>query len=363
MKNMKSTPQKQTTTKRIPFKHQSQNSMSIVKKPNLENPIFPFPRKRQTGLHTEKTSLDSKNISKILNGDLKNPFSKSKQLKTIEIIHTEKEYTILSTLTQEIEYSYKEDQNKNYKETMEDKGKSILNFNEKQNNILIALFDGHGGDFVSKYLQEYFDKYFKKNITNLTQNEIEKSFKKTFLEIDNSIKEKSLNVGSTGTILLITQDNNKKIIYGANIGDTRCTLFNEKNIERLTIEHRVEDSKEKERIINSGGILKEGRVNGTLMLSRVFGDFELKKVGVKCDPYLFKKEINSDIKNQFLILASDGIWDIIDEWEIKHYISDICSQNEGTGESITKLICDKLVDESMHGGGWDNISVFTIKLT
>jgi serine/threonine protein phosphatase PrpC len=363
MKNMKSTPQKQTTTKRIPFKHQSQNSMSIVKKPNLENPIFPFPRKRQTGLHTEKRSLDSKNISKILNGDLKNPFSKSKQLNTIEIIHTEKEYTILSTLTQEIEYSYKEDQNKNYKETMEDKGKSILNFNEKQNNILFALFDGHGGDFVSKYLQEYFDKYFKKNITNLTQNEIEKSFKKTFLEIDNSIKEKSLNVGSTGTILLITQDNNKKIIYGANIGDTRCTLFNEKNIERLTFEHRVEDSKEKERIINSGGILKEGRVNGTLMLSRVFGDFELKKVGVKCDPYLFKKEINSDIKNQFLILASDGIWDIIDEWEIKHYISDICSENEGTGQSITKLICDKLVNESMHGGGWDNISVFTIKLT
>ena len=363
MKNMKSTPQKQTTTKRIPFKHQSQNSMNIVKKPNLENPIFPFPRKRQTGLHTEKRSLDSKNISKILNGDLKNPFSKSKQLNTIEIIHTEKEYTILSTLTQEIEYSYKEDQNKNYKETMEDKGKSILNFNEKQNNILFALFDGHGGDFVSKYLQEYFDKYFKKNITNLTQNEIEKSFKKTFLEIDNSIKEKSLNVGSTGTILLITQDNNKKIIYGANIGDTRCTLFNEKNIERLTFEHRVEDSKEKERIINSGGILKEGRVNGTLMLSRVFGDFELKKVGVKCDPYLFKKEINSDIKNQFLILASDGIWDIIDEWEIKHYISDICSENEGTGQSITKLICDKLVNESMHGGGWDNISVFTIKLT
>ena len=363
MKNMKSTPQKQTTTKRIPFKHQSQNSMNIVKKPNLENPILPFPRKRQTGLHTEKRSLDSKNISKILNGDLKNPFSKSKQLNTIEIIHTEKEYTILSTLTQEIEYSYKEDQNKNYKETMEDKGKSILNFNEKQNNILFALFDGHGGDFVSKYLQEYFDKYFKKNLTNLTQNEIEKSFKKTFLEIDNSIKDKSINVGSTGTILLITQDNNKKIIYGANIGDTRCTLFNEKNIERLTFEHRVEDSKEKERIINSGGILKEGRVNGTLMLSRVFGDFELKKVGVKCDPYLFKKEINSDIKNQFLILASDGIWDIIDEWEIKHYISDICSENEGTGQSITKLICDKLVNESMHAGGWDNISVFTIKLT
>ena len=60
---------------------------------------------------------------------------------------------------------------------------------KKKNNILFTLFDGHGGDFVSNYLQEYFDKYLKKNIINLTQNEIEKSFKKTFLEIDNSIKE------------------------------------------------------------------------------------------------------------------------------------------------------------------------------
>ena len=357
---MYSTPHKQTNTKKIPFKHQSQNSMTIVKKPNLEKPIYP--RKRQTGLHTEKRTLDSKNISKILNGDLKNPFLKSNQLKTIEIIHKEKEYTIPSTLTQEIEYSYKEDQNKNYKETMEDKGKSILNFNEKKNNILFALFDGHGGDFVSNYLQEYFDKYLKKNIINLTQNEIEKSFKKTFLEIDNSIKEKSINIGSTGTIILIIQENDKKIIYGANVGDTRCTLFNEKNFERLTIDHRIDDNKEKGRIINSGGILKEGRINGTLMLSRVFGDFDLKKIGVKCDPFIFKKEIKNNIKNQFLILASDGIWDIIDEWEIKHYISDICNDIKGN-ESVTMKICDKLVNESIHSGGWDNISVFTIKLT
>ena len=361
MKNLKSTPQKQTATKKIPFKHQSQKSMTIVSKSELENPIFP--RKRQTGLQTEKASLNAKNISKLLNGGSKSPLLKSKQLKSIEIIHTEKEYTILPTLTQEIEYSYKEDQNKTYKETMEDKGKSILNFNEKQNNILFTLFDGHGGDFVSKYLQENFDKYFKKNITNLTQNELEKSFKKTFLEIDNSIKDKSINVGSTGTILLITQDNNKKIIYGANVGDTRCTLFNDKKFERLTIDHRVDDNKEKGRIINSGGILKEGRVNGTLMLSRVFGDFEVKNVGVKCEPYFFKKEIVTDIKNQFLILASDGIWDIIDEWEINHYIFDICNQIEGSGQSITKKICEKLVNESMHSGGWDNISIFTIKLT
>ena len=360
MKNLKSTPQKQTATKKIPFKHQSQKSMTIVSKSELENPIFP--RKRQTGLQTEKASLNAKNISKLLNGGSKSPLLKSKQLKSIEIIHTEKEYTIPSTLTQEIEYSYKEDQNKTYKETMEDKGKSILNFNEKQNNILFTLFDGHGGDFVSKYLQQNFDKYFKKNLKNLKEEEINKSYNKTFAEIDNDIKDKAIDVGSTGTILLITEEDNQKVIYGANVGDTRCTLFNEKNYERLSFDHRADDKKEIGRIINSGGYLKEGRVNGTLMLSRVFGDFDLKKIGVKCDPFIFKKEIKNNIKNQFLILASDGIWDIIEEWEIKDYINDIVRDLEGSGESMTKKICDKLIEDTMQSGGWDNISIFAIKL-
>ena len=150
--------------------------------------------------------------------------------------------------------------------------------------------------------------------------------------------------------------------YGANVGDTRCTLFNDKKFERLTIDHRIDDDKEKGRIINSGGILKEGRINGTLMLSRVFGDFDLKKIGVKCDPFIFKKEIKNNIKNQFLILASDGIWDIIDEWEIKDYIFDICRDYEGSGESVTKHICDKLVDDALQSGSWDNISCFAIRL-
>ena len=319
------------------------------------------PRKRQSVLNTTKMQMDSNSITKILNGEIKSSLFKDKP-KTIEIFHTEEKYTIFPNLTQTIEISYKEDKNKTYKQEMEDKGKTVLNFKENPKNILITLFDGHGGDFVSKYLQQNFDKYFKKNLKNLKEEEINKSYNKTFSEIDNDIKEKSMYIGSTGTILLITEEENQKVIYGANIGDTRCTLFNEKNFERLTIDHRIDDNKEKGRIINSGGILKEGRINGTLMLSRVFGDFEFKKLGVKCEPFLFKKVINNDIKNQFIILASDGIWDIIDEWEIKHYISDICNDIKGN-ESVTMKICDKLVNESIHSGGWDNISVFTIKLT
>ena len=38
----------------------------------------------------------------------------------------------------------------------------------------------------------------------------------------------------------------------------------------------------------------DGRVNGQLMLSRAFGDWELKQYGVSCSPHFTKLEINND---------------------------------------------------------------------
>ena len=339
----------------------AQVSPDKKKSTNSTDEKIRIPRKRQSALNTTKITMNSNNITKILNGEMKTSLFNNKS-KTTEVFHTEEQYTIFPNLNQTIEISYKEDKNEIYKEEMEDKGKCILNFKENPKNILITLFDGHGGDFVSKYLQQNFDKYFKKNLKNLTEEEINKSYIKTFSEIDNDIKEKAIEIGSTGTILLITEEDNQKIIYGANVGDTRCTLFNEKNFERLSFDHRADDKKEKGRIINSGGYLKEGRVNGTLMLSRVFGDFEFKKLGVKCEPFLFKKVISNDIKNQFIILASDGLWDAIEDNFIEEFIYETV-EKDNKNENITKQICDRLVSECFNFGSSDNISVFVLKLS
>ena len=43
---------------------------------------------------------------------------------------------------------------------MEDKGKSIENFNNNKNEIVFELFDGHGGEEISFYLQKNFSKQF-----------------------------------------------------------------------------------------------------------------------------------------------------------------------------------------------------------
>ena len=47
-------------------------------------------------------------------------------------------------------------------------------------------------------------------------------------------------------------------------------------MEKIIIDDRISDKIEYDRIIKEGGIVTDGRVNGQLMLSRAFGDWELK---------------------------------------------------------------------------------------
>ena len=61
-------------------------------------------------------------------------------------------------------FAYKENQNINYKTYMEDKGRSISNIKGDPDKALFCLFDGHGGDEVSTYLQKNFALIMKKYI-------------------------------------------------------------------------------------------------------------------------------------------------------------------------------------------------------
>ena len=82
------------------------------------------------------------------------------------------------------EYAYREDQNIGNEETMEDKGKSIENFMNDPTQMLFMLFDGHGGETVSTYLQNNFANVYKENILlyikNNNSNYIENALKDTF---------------------------------------------------------------------------------------------------------------------------------------------------------------------------------------
>ena len=65
------------------------------------------------------------------------------------------------------------------------------NISEGDMNInfsLFGIFDGHNGNYVSKYLSENIIKFFEKEIKNIDDNNYKLELEKLFTEIDNSIK-------------------------------------------------------------------------------------------------------------------------------------------------------------------------------
>ena len=244
-------------------------------------------------------------------------------------------------------YAYCEEPNPNHRQYMEDQGIAIENFNNDPNKILFGLFDGHGGDQVSKYLQENFAIYMKQM---MPFNNYFQDFVNLFKTLDEKVKALNCpDAGSTATIVYIERQNDKKYLYCINVGDSRCIIINKKGIMRLSKDDRVDDPNEKERIIKEGGFIYNGRIHGILMLSRCFGDWGIKNYGVSCEPHIAKIEINDD--DLCLVIASDGVWDFMKDEEFKVLMDTKMNSLD---------ICKDIITESLNKGSSDNISCFVI---
>jgi protein phosphatase 1G len=57
----------------------------------------------------------------------------------------------------------------------------------------------------------------------------------------------------------------------ANAGDSRCVLSRKGRAYDLSKDHKPDLDAEKERILNAGGFIVAGRVNGSLNLARAIG--------------------------------------------------------------------------------------------
>ena len=243
------------------------------------------------------------------------------------------------------------EKNSYYHETMEDY--IIEDFSDIFS--CFGIFDGHGGTEIPKYLSENFFKTFQKNYNKLKNNKknIKNIILNTFSDLDNQIIKKIKNAdmsGSTGTVVLI--NNISKNIYCANIGDSRCYYINDKNSILITQDHNCKNEEEANRVRGSGGQIFLGRVYGSLILTRSFGDNQFKDQGVISVPYI--KIFNLDNVNiNYIVLASDGIWDVVDDKLLFKISKDFKN---------SKDFCEYLVDYALKSGSRDNISCIVLKL-
>ncbi|KAG7363997.1 protein phosphatase 2C [Nitzschia inconspicua] len=139
-------------------------------------------------------------------------------------------------------------------------------------------------------------------------------------------------------------------IYAANAGDARIVLGHAGKAYRMTKDHRTDDPDEVRRIEQSGGFLFKGRVLGVLAVTRSLGDHCMKEYVIAM-PYTkaktIVKEAISDVS--FVILACDGLWDVMSDQEAVDFVS----KYQNSKESVAQ----ELVKEALERGSTDNITV------
>ena len=83
------------------------------------------------------------------------------------------------------------------------------------------------------------------------------------------------SIGCTANVVLV--DHDKKKIFVANAGDSRCVMGAGGKCVPLSFDHKPENETERIRIEAAGSVIEEGRVDGNLNLTRAFGDLKYKQ--------------------------------------------------------------------------------------
>ena len=341
-----------------------------LKSANLNNQISENYIKNKFGPKLLKNNISKKS----LNNSLKESKNNNSSIKLSEDIKQLKPKSKCF-----ISYAYIDYPNLEHRQEMEDFHCIKQALGKRPNLSYFAIFDGHGGKDVASFLSINLHHFLIDEINNInfgTNGEenisnIIESIKSAFMKIDQNIlaNENFTNdVGSTATLIFIYYNNlnenilnsnndngNKNVertLICANIGDSNGYLITKSNISRITKPHKCEDTSEVQRIKGTGGIVFQGRIFGKLILTRTLGDKEMKKYGVIPVPDFYTKKIEKD--DLFVIIASDGIWDVINEEELYK----MGNEKELSSEIFSKKIMDLAKERDTR----DNSSCIVIKL-
>jgi serine/threonine protein phosphatase PrpC len=201
---------------------------------------------------------------------------------------------------------------------------------------------------------------------------IEEAFKHSFNEMHFKFKEQYPKKYAGTTVVsvfsYISLQSGKRLLHCANVGDSRAIFVrsNRSHPIRISFDHKPACESEKLRIEIAGGNVSMGRLNGVLAVSRAIGDNFLEPVGLISDPHVRMIQIDpedNDLDRNFthLVLATDGLWDVFTDVQVKNYVCNYISDAEGENidyNSMSKELCEMAYKK----GSMDNITVLIRKL-
>jgi serine/threonine protein phosphatase PrpC len=247
----------------------------------------------------------------------------------------------------------------------EDKHDINLNINNNNNNMnnvnFLGVYDGHGGRLVSKFLHENLSAYFMdKNIKYpLSRSYINRVFNHIQKSLQVKHRDYSLYSGSTCLALIHFKKDNADYLNIMNLGDCRAVLCRDNIGISLTKDHKPHWPEEKIRIQNLGGKItfdgEDWRIKD-LSVSRAFGDVKAQPF-VTHLPDIYRYRVDPT-RDKFVILACDGLWDVIDNQEAVNFILLNCYNNDlQTKHNQISNIAKKLAEYAIKKGSMDNITI------
>uniref|UniRef100_A0A0D3HHA2 protein-serine/threonine phosphatase n=1 Tax=Oryza barthii TaxID=65489 RepID=A0A0D3HHA2_9ORYZ len=252
--------------------------------------------------------------------------------------------------------------------------------------IFCGVFDGHGplGREVARHVRDVLpvklssslalkteqdpssntdkETLEKSDCTSLSDTSNEKQllstwkniFVKTFEDVDEDLRQHSgIDCICSGTTAVTVVRQGDHLII-ANLGDSRAVLCTRDSKDRpisvqLTTDLKPNLPSEAERILNCKGRvfamddepdvprmwLPDQDAPG-LAMARAFGDFCLKSHGLICTPEVYYRKLSA--KDDFLVLATDGIWDVLSNKEVIKIVSSATDHSKAAKQLVERAV-------------------------
>lgn len=249
------------------------------------------------------------------------------------------------------------------REHMEDRFSVLTDSVNRSHPSIFGIYDGHGGEAAAEYLKTHLPEVLRQQLQSY-EKEKENSIlsyptilEQQILNVDKEMLEKlSISYDEAGTTCLVALLSDKELIV-ANVGDSRGVLCDKDgNAIPLSHDHKPYQLKERKRIKKAGGFISfngSWRVQGILAMSRSLGDYPLKKLNVVIpDPDVLTFDLDKT-QPEFMILASDGLWDAFSNEEAVRFIRERLDEPHFGAKSI--------VLQAFYRGCPDNITVMVVK--
>ncbi|GKV06702.1 hypothetical protein SLEP1_g18556 [Rubroshorea leprosula] len=197
------------------------------------------------------------------------------------------------------------------------------------------------------------------------QRRWEVAFSRGFEKADNDVLREEIAsemVGSTAVVVVLSGCQ----IITSNCGDSRAVLCRGTETIPLTVDQKPDRHDELLRIEREGGKVinwNGARVFGVLAMSRAIGDHYLKPWVIPVPEITFMTRTDED---ECLILASDGLWDIMSNEEAGGVACRLLRRRRrlmmADGVSPAQAVADNLTDIAYGRNSSDNISVIVVDL-